>query len=72
MSAVLKTITLSTPDMGCGHCVATIEEALGSLQGVSSTTADLETKTVSVEIDPARASEQQVRETLDTAGYPAS
>ena len=34
-------ITLSIPDMSCGHCKASVEAALTPLAGVKSVTVDL-------------------------------
>ena len=67
-----QTLTLTAPDISCAHCVASIESSLGELKGVRSVQASAETKIVTVELDPDRTSEQQVREALDEAGYPAS
>jgi len=39
----------TVPNISCNHCVMTIERELGELDGVTSVTADAETKNVSVE-----------------------
>lgn len=39
------TRVLSVPDMSCGHCKATVEEALLTVEGVGRASVDLETKT---------------------------
>ncbi len=72
MARTEQALTLSAPDISCAHCVATIESSLGSLDGVRNVRASAETKTVTLEIDPDRTSEQQVRKALDDAGYPAT
>ena len=63
--------TLTAPDISCGHCVATVQTALGALEGVRRAEANAATKQVLVEFDPDRVSEARIREVLDEAGYPA-
>lgn len=54
---------LSVPDMSCGHCKATIEEAVTAAGGKAS--VDLERREVTVEgLDPARA-----QDVIRQAGY---
>lgn len=72
MSSPTTTYRLATPDMGCGHCVNTIESTLRQLPGVRNVRADLESKTVIVTVDRADVDEATVRSTLEEAGYPAS
>ena len=43
--------TFSVPNISCNHCVMTIKRELGELEGVTSVTAEAETKTVTVEWD---------------------
>ena len=70
MSNTIERATLTAPDISCGHCVATVNKALGSLSGVSHVEADAATKQVDVEFDPARVSLADIESTLDEAGYP--
>ena len=72
MSTTIERATLTAPDISCGHCVATIEEAIGTLDGVAQVTADAGTKRVEVAFDPARVSLARIEETLDEAGYPVT
>ena len=44
----MKETRLKVPDMSCGHCVATVERALETLEGVESVDVSLETKMVIV------------------------
>jgi len=67
---MLEHIAVRTPDMSCGHCVATIEEELGALPGVASVTADLPTKRVEIDFDPSRVTLAEIEETLAEADYP--
>jgi len=68
----LERIVVSTPDMSCGHCVATIEREVSAVDGVESVNADLATKQVTIAFDPAQVTVPQIEETLDEAGYPVA
>jgi copper chaperone len=60
---------LNIADMSCGGCVSSITGALQQLDAEATVVADLETRNIEVS---TQASEQQVREALSAAGYPAS
>ena len=62
------TRVLSVPDMTCGHCKATVEKALLSLDGVESASVDLDAKTAIVE-HSERVSEDLLRGVVTAAGY---
>ena len=70
MSAVLEQATLTAPDISCGHCVATVQGAVGALDGVEQVQADAGTQQVKVSFDPSRVSLPQIEAALDDAGYP--
>jgi copper chaperone len=72
MSVSTEQIVLRTPDISCGHCVATVERAVGALSGVAAVQASAETKQVSVSFDPIQVSRSQIETALDNAGYPVS
>lgn len=42
-------ITLSVPDMTCGHCKASVEKALARVDPAAAVTVDLTARRVSVE-----------------------
>lgn len=71
MSATRQTATLTAPDISCGHCVASVNQAVGTLDGVERVEANEQTKQVVVDFDSERVSETQIRAALDDAGYPA-
>ena len=48
--------TFILEDLDCAHCAAKIEEAVGKLDGVSSSTVTLLTQKLVVEADEARVS----------------
>ena len=70
MSTTIERTTLVAPDISCGHCEATVKQAVGNLDGVSQVEANASTKQVSVAYDPSRVSVAQIAAALDEAGYP--
>jgi len=44
-------LTLSVPDISCGHCKSSIEGALAPMPGVSSAVVSIDEKTVEVSFD---------------------
>ena len=66
----MATSVLSVPDISCGHCENTINEALTPLAGVSSVRVDIPTKKVTVEYDPATTSVELFKEVLAEEEYP--
>lgn len=67
--ANVQDIVLSVPDVSCGHCVKTVNGALGVLPGVESVETDIPTKSVHLRYDPSQLSMEQIETTLDDAGY---
>ena len=61
----------NVPNISCGHCVATIERELCSVQGVQSVKGDLPSKQVTVSYDD-EAVLSKVEELLQEIGYPAA
>jgi len=61
-------ITLSVPDMTCGHCVGTVTNTVKGLDSAAEIKVDLARQTVTIEgrLDAAR-----VKLALEKAGYPA-
>lgn len=62
--------TYSVPDVSCGHCKSAIEGALQPLPGVERAVVDIAAKKVDVAFDPAITPEDQVRQTIESEGYP--
>jgi copper chaperone len=67
----METITLNAPDISCGHCVATVQNAVGQVEGVQSVTADADTKDVNVTYDASQTDVSAITAALEDAGYPA-
>ena len=62
--------TLKIEGMTCGHCVASVKEALLDLEGVKVESVAVGTATV--EYDPAVSSVDQIAEAVGDAGYRAT
>jgi copper chaperone len=60
-------IKLSVPDMSCGHCAATIEKAVKSVDGGAKVSVDQAAKTVAIE---TTAQFQSISKAVDEAGFP--
>jgi len=60
---------LEVPEVHCGHCVESIEGAVGSLQGVERVTVDLESKNVTVGFDESALSVDQIVAAIEDQGY---
>lgn len=63
--------TLLVPDISCGHCVMTVQNEVGELEGVQSVKADLDSKKVVVEWDEP-ATINAIKGRLVEIEYPAA
>ena len=63
-------VTLSIPDISCGHCVMRVENATKDIPGVLQAQADAASKSALFTIESNEVLEQ-VRAALTDAGYPA-
>ena len=64
-----KTTVLKVPDMSCGHCELSVQEALDELDGVERARADHATGDVEVAYDEDRVSVEQMGEAIEEVGY---
>ena len=63
--------TFTVTNISCGHCVMSIKNELGEIEGVLSVDGDPVAKSITVEWeDPV--TEEKIRETLKEINYPAS
>jgi copper chaperone len=60
-------ISFRVDDMTCNHCVSTVTKAVTALDRDARVTIDLAQHRVDVE--PAAATPQQIREAIEEAGY---
>jgi len=67
----VKTVNsrLTVTGMSCSTCSATVEEAVGELDGVSSVDVNVATDEANVEYDPAETSLASLYEAIEAAGY---
>ena len=64
-----KSTVLRVPDMTCGHCELSVQEALDDLDGVERAKADHETGDVEVDYDEDKVSVEQMGEAIEEVGY---
>ena len=63
-------LNVRCPDIECEGCANAIKRSLGAVDGVQSVEVGVEGKNVTVCYDPARATDQALRERLAQAGFP--
>lgn len=61
--------TLSVPDMSCGHCKASVTQALGSVAGTSAIEVDLTSRQVHL---TSTAPDAALLAALNEVGFPAT
>ena len=61
--------TLSVPDMSCGHCKASVTQALAAIAGSTDSAVDLTARTVSLETP---APDAALLAALNDIGFPAT
>lgn len=67
----METVTLNAPDISCGHCVATVENAVGTIDGVQSVSANADSRDVNITYDESKTDVSTITSALEEAGYPA-
>jgi copper chaperone CopZ len=65
----MSTVTYKVPNISCGHCVHTIENELGEMEGVVSVNADQNTRMVQIDFQPP-ADEGKIIDLLAEINYP--
>lgn len=65
----MQSKTFTVPNISCGHCVATVQEEVGEIAGVSSVKADATSKIVTVNWD-APADWDKIKAVLVEIEYP--
>lgn len=65
----MTTVTLSVPDISCGHCKSSIEGAVAPLEGVESAEVTIEAKTVNVSFDESLVHLDAIITAIDDQGY---
>ncbi len=64
-----RSLTLSVPDMSCGHCKAAVERTIATQDAQARVVVDLSSRTVAVE---SAAPAEALMKALADEGYPAT
>ena len=67
----MTTTTLKVTGMTCGHCVRSVTDAIGALDGVQSTDVQLQSGRATVVYDEARVSSRDLVAAVLEEGYTA-
>ena len=65
----MTTVTYSIPNISCNHCVHTIQTEVADITGVKSVSADLNSKTATINYEPP-ATEDEIKSLLAEINYP--
>jgi copper chaperone len=65
-------ITLSVPDISCGHCKSSIEGAVTPLDGVTTAVVAIDDRNVAIEYDGVEATMDAIVKAIDEQGYEVS
>ena len=65
-------VTLTVPDISCGHCEATVKGALAPLPGVRDVRVDIPTKRVTVQYDEGQVDVERFKAALQEEDYPVA
>ncbi len=62
-------LTLSVPDISCGHCKSSIEGAVATVAGVSEVEVHIDERTVDVAFDDGTVALAAIVEAIEAQGY---
>lgn len=62
-------ITLSVPDIHCGHCKSSIEGALSGLEGVERAEVTIDARSVDVTYDGSAETRNAIVAAIEEQGY---
>lgn len=65
----MEKVSIKVKGMSCDHCVKTIEENVGTLNGVERLLVDLEEENVVIEFNEESVSLNQLKEAIEEQGY---
>lgn len=65
----MTNVTLEVPDIHCGHCKLSIEEAVGEVAGVGHVEVSIEGRSVAVEFDGMDTTREAVIAAIESQGY---
>ena len=61
-------MTLTVPDIHCGHCKSALEDAVGAIDGVTSAEVTIDARTLDVAFDES-VELQQIVTAVEDQGY---
>ncbi len=65
----MTTRTLSVPDISCGHCKSSIEDAVGPLDGVELVEVAIDERTVAIDFDGTDGTFEAIVAAIEGQGY---
>lgn len=65
----MRSMTLSVPNISCGHCKVSIEAAVSILDGVETVNVNIDPKTVDLTFDASAVSLDTIIEAIEEQGY---
>ena len=65
----MATKTFTVPEISCGHCKASIEQAVSRLDGVTYVEVDVDERSVALDYDGTDATFNAVVAAIEDAGY---
>lgn len=68
----MEKVILNVSGMSCGHCVSSIESAVGKLDGINSVTVQLSEGKVEVSFDSSITSLESIINEIEEQGYDVS
>jgi copper chaperone len=66
----VEEVTLTAPDIFCGHCIAAIRKALSKLPGVQFLDGNPQAKQVTIRYDPSVVQLTAIEKAMEEEGYP--
>lgn len=68
----MATVQLQAPDISCGHCVGSVKNRIGQLDGVETVEASADTKLIDITFDSEKVNLDKIKAELADEGYPAT
>ena len=65
----MTTVTLSVPDISCGHCKTSIEGAVEPMDGVASAAVAIDDRTVDITYDGDTVDLESIIAAIEEQGY---
>jgi mercuric ion transport protein len=65
----IKKASYLVEGMTCSGCERTVQRVIGNLDGVTSSKAELQSSTVSVEYDPSKVTIDKIKAAVNGVGY---